>query len=322
MCLDRVCYNKCMEELKISIDLKNDLKLFLKDKFHEDNLNKLGVSAPQTELNKVQSESVENLVELYSKLRHRLLIGHKRKVVIHNSLIKNAKYQQYRSSITKLKNIFENGSSIRPYLSNKVDKIYFDDRLLLDWNIHHLHFIPNSSKQRRANDILFITESEDIIHFLSIMTHEDFYNIDLLKYIYENAPSILEHYKLVGIQPLPQNYSSETIKNLRDNNVGYCVSFGDNVYAPSLNKRSITYLKEAMLRLSVVLKEVEKSVIEQREYIFSQIPQTTNALNLEWIIEKGNYKLQLYDRTTKGMCLFDCRNAPNPIKILEQLNIL
>lgn len=311
-----------MEEPTISIDLKKDLELYLKNKFHEDNLNKLGINASIDELNKIQSESTENLIELYSKLRSRLLIGRKRKVIIHNSLLKNAKYQQYKNSITKLKNIFENGSSIRPYLSNKVNKIYFDDRLLLDWNIHHLHFIPNNSKQQRTNDILFITESESIIHFLSIMTHKDFCNIDLLKYIYENAPSILEHYKLTGIQPLPQNYSSETIKNLRSNNVGYCVSFGDNVYAPSLNKRSITYLQEAKFRLSVILKEVEKSVIEQREYIFSQIPQTTRALNLEWIIEKGNYKLQLYDRTTKGMCLFDCLNATSPIKILEELNIL
>lgn len=322
MCLIRIWYNKYMEEPALSIDLKKDLELYLKDKFQEDNLNKLGVNASQDELNSVQSESAENLIELYSKLRSRLLIGRKRKVIIHNSLLRNEKYQQYRSSITKLKNIFENGSSIRPYLSNKVNKIYFDDRLLLDWNIYHLHFIPNNSKQQRTNDILFITESDDIIHFLSIMTHEDFYNIDLLKYIYDNAPSILEHYKLVGIQPLPQNYSSETIKNLRSNNVGYCVSFENNVYAPSLNKRSITYLQEAKLRLFVVLKEVEKSIIEQREYLFSQLPQTTNALNLEWIIEKGNYKLQLYDRTTNAMCLFDCLNAPNPIKILEELNIL
>lgn len=322
MCLNSAWYNKYMEDLTLLIDLKKDLELFLKNKFSESNLNKLGVNAPKDELNRVQFESVENLVELYSKLRNRLLIGHKRKVVVHNSLLKNAKYQQYKSSIIKLKNIFENGSSIRPYLSNKVNKIYFDDRLVLDWNIHHLHFIPNNSKQQRTNDLLFITESENAVHFLAIMTHEDFYNIDLLKYIYENAPSILEHYKLTGIQPLLQNYSSETIRNLRSNNVGYCVSFGENVYAPSLNKRSITYLRNAKFGLSVVLKEVEKSVIEQKEYIFSHIPQTTNALNLEWIIEKGNYKLQLYDRTTKGMCLFDCLNVPNPIKILEELNIL
>lgn len=306
----------------ISIDLKKDLGLFLKNKFSESNLHKLGVSVSKDELNKVQSENVENLVELYSKLRNRLLIGRKRRVVIHNSVLNNSKYQQYRSSIMKLKNIFENGSSIRPYLSNKVNKIYFDDRLLLDWNIHHLHFIPNNSKQKRTNDILFITESESVIHFISIMTHQDFYNIDLLKYIYDNAPSVLERYKLVGIQPLLQNYSSETIKNLRNFDVGYCVSFGDNVYVPSLNKSSVTYLRSAKLKLLVMLKEVEKSVIEQREYIFSQIPQTARTLNLEWIIEKGNYKLQLYDRTTKGKCLFDCLNAPNPIKILEELNIL
>ena len=311
-----------MTEPIISIDLKKDLELFLKDKFSESNLNKLGVSVSRDELNKVHYENVENLIELYSKLRNRLLIGSKRKVVIHNSVLQNSKYQQYKSSIMKLKNIFENGSSIRPYLSNKVNKIYFDDRLLLDWNIHHLHFIPNNPKQKRINDILFITEADDTIHFLSIMTHDDFYNIDLLKYIYENEPSILDRYKLVGIQPLQQNYSSETIRNLRNYDVGYCVSFGNDVYVPHLNKRSITYLQHAKISLTKMLNEIEKSVLEQKENIISEIPRPTNTLNLEWIIEKGKYKLQLYDKTTKCMCLFDCLHAPNPIKIMEELNIL
>lgn len=311
-----------MTELTISIDLKKDLELFLKDKVSKSNLCKLGVIASEEELTKVQSESVENLIELYSKLRNRLLIGCKRKVVIHRPVLQDAKYQQYKNTITKLKNIFENGSSIRPYLSNKVNKIYFDDRLLLDWNIHHLHFIPNSSPQKRIDDILFITETDDTVHFLSIMTHDDFCNIDLLKYIYENAPKVLEKYKLVGIQPLPQNYSSEMIKNLRDYDVTYCVTFDNNVYAPSLNKRSITYLQHAKISLTQMLNYIEKSIIEQRDFIHSQIPSTTNELNLKWIIEKKKYKLQLYDKTTKGMCLFDCLNTPNPIKILEELNII
>ena len=143
-----------------------------------------------------------------------------------------------------------------------------------------------------------------------------------MKYIYDNAPSVLERYKLVGIQPLLQNYSSETIKNLRNFDVGYCVSFGDNVYAPSLNKSSVTYLQNAKLKLFVILKEIEKSIIEQKGFIFDKIPQAIDVLNLEWIIEKSNYKLQLYNKATENICLFDCLDAPNPIKILEELNIL
>ena len=244
-----------MQDINITINLKADLESFLREKFEKDNLNKLGVNVSEEELTKLQNEDFDNLIMLYSRLRNRLLVGRKRRVIIHKSLLQSIQYSKYKKEILKLKKIFENGNSIRPYLSNQVNKVYFVDRLLLDWGIHHIHFTSCYSKEKRGNDILFIVEQNDIIHFITIMTHSDFYNIDLLRCIYESCPTILEPYKLVGIKPLTENYTMEQIRNLRSYDVGYAVSFDENVYAPTLNMKSNTRLVEATFKLKKNLRE-------------------------------------------------------------------
>ncbi len=156
------------------------------------------------------------------------------------------------------------------------------------------------------------------------MTHADFYNVDLLKYIYENCPDVLEPYKLVGIKPLPQNYTEQQIKDLRSYDVAYCISFDENVYAPSLNAKSNTSLIQARLQLHKMLEFIEKSISEQEDMIIKQLNNNgiNESIHLKWIINKDSLKLQLYDSKTKGMCLFDCMETPNPIIILNRLNII
>ena len=70
--------------------------------------------------------------------------------------------------------VLENGSSIRPYLSNRVNELYSVDGLLLDWGIHHLHFTSCYSKDKIGNDILFIVEEDEKIHFITILLMQTF----------------------------------------------------------------------------------------------------------------------------------------------------
>lgn len=315
-----------MENITIELDLNKDLENFLRDKFKKVNLMRLGIDVSDEELQKVDLEDLNGLITLYSRLRNRLLLGRKRQVVLHKSLLKNEKYPVYKKKILLLKKIFENGSSIRPYLSNKVNELYSKDGLLLDWGVHHLHFTSCYSKNKRCNDILFIVEDGEKIHFIAILTHSDFYNTDILRYIYENCPTILEKYKLVGIKPPSKELTTQEIRNLRRYGVGYCVSFGGNTYAPNLNKKSNTYLVQGKFRLNILLQQIEKCIIEQKDCIFKQLynqgATEISNISLEWIINSKSLKLQLYDKRNRLMCNFDCRDAPNPIVILKELNVI
>lgn len=315
-----------MDNITVTIDLNRDLDTFLRDKLTKSNLIKLNINVSDEDLQKIDKEDTEGLITLYSRLRNRLLVGRKRRVIIHKSLISNEKYQIYKNKILILKKALEHGSSMRPYLSNRINELYFVDGLLLDWGIHHLHFTSCYSKKKRGNDILFVAEEDNNIHFITILTHADFYNKDLLRYIYECCPQILERYKLVGIKPPSKELTTNEIRNLRKYDVGYCVSFADNTYVPSLNKNSNTHLLEAKLQLFRLLPQIEKDIINQKDLILKQLYgkgcfNITN-ISLEWIINNNSLQLQLYDKRHRLMCNFDCHNSPNPIIILKELNIL
>ena len=315
-----------MNNIPIALDLKNDLDTFLRNRLKRSNLMKLGIVVSDEDNKRIENEDTDTLITLYSRLRNRLLLGRKRQVIVHKSLLNNKKYKVYKSKILKLKRALENGSSMRPYLSNKVNELYSVDGLLLDWGMHHLHFTSCYSKDKRGNDILFIVEEDEKIHFITILTHADFHNTDLLRYIYENCPEVISGYKLVGVSSPAKALTTSEIRNLRKFDAAYCISFDGNTYAPSLNKNSNTRLIEAKLQLFNILPALEKRIIEQQNFIFKQLDDmgaiNITNLSLEWIIDNKSLELQLYDKKHKVMCNFDCQGIPNPIIILRALNII
>ena len=266
--------------ISINLNLRNDLEKFIKNKLSKEELNKLGVFPQDEQLERIKNESLDNLITIYNGLQNRLLHGNK-KVILCDSLLKNKLYPTYNKIIYEFKDKLENGESITNYLSNRIDNLYFKDRLLQDWNIHHLHFVPRNQDRNNSNDILFLMDDEDKIYFINIMSHDDFENIDLLKYIYKQNPMILEKYRLNGI-PQAMQISPDDIRKLRYENVDYCISFSENTYAPSINPKSEFYLVSSLMNLHYSLKEYEKYY---KEFLKQYVPAYYNSINFNWIID-------------------------------------
>ena len=47
--------------------------------------------------------------------------------------------KQYQEAFNEIKMMFSNAEEVRPHLSTRIKKTDYYDKLLLDWNIHHLH---------------------------------------------------------------------------------------------------------------------------------------------------------------------------------------
>lgn len=55
-----------------------------------------------------------------------------------------------------------------------------EDGLLMDWGLHHIHFIPAYTPKKRTNEILFIMERPDKIYFVDIFAHGDWVKLKSL----------------------------------------------------------------------------------------------------------------------------------------------
>lgn len=262
----------------IEIDLISDLKNILLDKINTV-IAKNSININNKHLKEIQTFNFEKLLDIYLNLLDRLLICSKANVFMSKEIRYNAKYQKYKKEIFKLKRLFENGSSIRPFLSDRINNLIYnksEDGLLLDWGLHHIHFYPTDKrKNKNDNDILFILKQDNNIYFIDIFTHGDFHNYRALEIVHNNWKNALNLYRLKGITP--SIFTEENFKNLRKYNVGYTIGFKDEpdiAYATNIR----TFIRQRdILYLSLYTKNLQSEIIKHKDIIIKEIAQNTNT---------------------------------------------
>lgn len=99
------------------------------------------------------------------------IMPRRRKVYISRVLLQkynSADFEAWRQRFDELKNWFENGSDIRPYLSEYYKQSTFQDRLLNCWKMHHIHFYPN---KKSGDMLLFAMVFDDAAYFIDVLPH-------------------------------------------------------------------------------------------------------------------------------------------------------
>lgn len=295
----------------IEIDLFSDLENILLDKINTV-ITKNNIKINNKHIKEIQTFNFEKLLDVYLNLLDRLLICRKANVFMSKEIRFNAKYQKYKKEIFKLKRLFENGSSIRPFLSDRINNLIYnksEDRLLLDWGLHHIHFYPTEKrKNKNDNDILFILKQDNNVYFIDIFTHGDFHNYRALEIVHKNWKNVLSLYKLKGITP--SILTEENFKNLRKKNAGYTVGFKDEpdiAYATNIRRierqRDIDFLCK-------YLEDLQIQIINSTDDIIKEITNKTNKeinlLNIKLLIKKN--KLTFMEVNTGINILFNENN--------------
>ena len=124
--------------------------------------------------------------------------------------------------------------NISQYLTNHQNHLIFQDYLLNDWGIIHLHINP-IGKRHPATDgiLLFVLVRENKAFFINIGNHNSFLDIELLRIIEKNWHNILDCYTVNGITP--ENLSSKEMLDLRKNNIIYTINVNNKCYTTQLN---------------------------------------------------------------------------------------
>lgn len=259
----------------IEIDLEQDFKnILLSHYLSASNLKKrYDIELPSKQQRELENMNATDLLHSYLNFRKRLLCCGKQQIYISRELRKNPLYRKFRSQISKIKNIFINGSSIRPYLSNQINDFISPkskDNLLMDWGLHHIHLFPTKKREGKSdNYLLFIMQKNDSVYFIDILTHQDFVNYNLLQIIYNNWKSALDNMKVSGIHP--DVLTENEFKNLRKNGVAYTIGFEKDVdyaYATNLNS---TNMSIAIDRIFLCLEELQQKILNAEKNIRQQL---------------------------------------------------
>lgn len=94
------------------------------------------------------------------------------------------------------------GSNLNPYLSMRVQKVY-NDMLLNDWGINHLHLgLPGAGPPPfvgRTGTLLYVYVAEETLYFVDVRSHESFDDQVLIEIVHNNWPHLLAKSRAVDV---------------------------------------------------------------------------------------------------------------------------
>jgi hypothetical protein len=149
------------------------------------------------------------------------------------------------------------GEDLIPHLSSKALKKY-DDALLNDWGIHHLHLSAVMGPKgfvMRTGPALFAKFTDSTAYLIGIFDHGDpltYTRQSMLQILHQEFPESIARYKLRGALRTERRLSDEQIGNLRKKNYSYAVAVSDGTvyfspgFGSSTNGTSTMVALEAM----------------------------------------------------------------------------
>lgn len=111
---------------------------------------------------------------------------------------------EHVDALAQIERKIRNGESIVPYLSRRVLDVSYNDALLNDWGIQHLHLgtsMSNKPKHRgllieETKELLYVYFTEQCAYLIKILGHgTDFADQVLVQTIHDNWPEVLEQYR-------------------------------------------------------------------------------------------------------------------------------
>ncbi|MDQ0189258.1 hypothetical protein JI721_11995 [Alicyclobacillus cycloheptanicus] len=130
----------------------------------------------------------------------------------------------------------EQGIDIKPHLSTNILKPDYNDALLNDWGIHHLHLgteIDAAGFAKRTGPVLFVRFDTTHAYLIDVMGHGSWARQDLVRILHRNWPESISRYRMASTLALAQPLSDDDFRRLRHGNVQSFVEVEPGVvYAP------------------------------------------------------------------------------------------
>ena len=203
----------------VQIDLRADLIAFFRSE-----LTRIGYVG-------VSEHGDSDLPRIYFDVCRRLVTPEPRKV--HKAKDFSCP-SEFRNTLATIERKIENGDDIHPHLSKKLRVLTYNDALLNDWGIQHLHLgarIESDGFIERTGPLLYCKFEHDDAYLIDVLPHGSWTTQTLLTTVHENWPEVLQRFRLHGVRGT--RISDQELKELRRKNCNYCLEMADGTtYAP------------------------------------------------------------------------------------------
>jgi len=122
------------------------------------------------------------------------------------------------------------GEDLTPYLSKGINRLTYQDKMLFDWGIHHLHLgevVGSSGFIARTGPVLYARFDDDNAYFIQVLHHGHWSNKQLIETLHDNWPETLSAFRLPENRTLSTNFNDSEIGELRDINVNTLLQLND-----------------------------------------------------------------------------------------------
>lgn len=151
----------------------------------------------------------------------------------------------YEDAIQAIRVKIEKGEDINSHLSTSLLDSNYNDGLLNDWGIYHLHLgtklkkIRNKGSRRkgvfveRTGPLLFMRFDKEKAYMINVMEHNNWAKKEVIKIIHENWPESIEKYLMKGVQVVSPQLNDEAHEALRKHGITSMVQLEEGViYMP------------------------------------------------------------------------------------------
>lgn len=136
-----------------------------------------------------------------------------------------------------IKQRIASGADLRPHLSRGLTKLDFDDLLVNDWGIYHLHLSTNVDSDgfvTRTGPVLFARFEPNDAYLIVIERHGKnapnvWTNQNMLKVLHRNWPAVTAPYVFKGASAVGQQVTDDELRRLRKAGVQTPIQVDDAV---------------------------------------------------------------------------------------------
>lgn len=208
---------------------------------------------------------------------------------------------ELQSGLQLLENKITSGDNLFPNLSKQIINLDYNDSLLNDWGIHHLHLgasIESDGFIQRTGPVLFARFDNTKAYFINVMPHGSWTNQQIIKVLHNNWASSIEGYRIKDVVGLDHIPTDDDVKKGRKFGVNILLEIEPGVvYAPigggyTTGKTGIDVMMRK-IETNRLINQLEKHVKENSEKYGQQLKEQFGymgtQLDFKLLIQNGEY---------------------------------
>lgn len=144
---------------------------------------------------------------------------------------------QHAAGVALISQKARNGEDITPHQSKGLLDLNFNDSLLNDWDIQHLHLGTVSEQSgfiQRTGPLLFARVTDTHFYLIDVLNHGDWTRQRLVEIVHNNWPDSLSNHKYPGALGLEYKPSDDDIRRLRRAGVDIAIQVSDGTVYGSI----------------------------------------------------------------------------------------